>query len=125
MSTAVFSSYRSRNPSLHFQASPHSDCEQLQPGLVLIGSVVDHAFRERTRVLHFLRGEHEYRTQWSRSMSETRTLTGCRGGPGAAIYRVRKEPMIELRIKRLFPFLRRVRHGPEGGPVGTKDQRDA
>jgi CelD/BcsL family acetyltransferase involved in cellulose biosynthesis len=122
---AVFYCYRFRNQIFYFQAGFNPDYERLRPGLVLIGYAVEHAIREGNAVFDFLRGEHEYKTQWGKSMRETRALTAYRSGLGAAVYRMREEriPAVKRWIKRMFPFLRRDWHGGHGGH-GTAVRQD-
>jgi CelD/BcsL family acetyltransferase involved in cellulose biosynthesis len=124
---AVFYCYRFRNHIYYFQAGFNPDYERLRPGLVLIGYAVEHAIQEGNIVFDFLRGEHEYKSQWGKSMRETHALTVYRGGLSAALYRMREEtiPSVKRWIKRLFPYVHPHRHGRDRGHGAVEQQKNA
>lgn len=121
---AIFYCYRFRNRIYYFQAGFDPDYERLRPGLVLIGFAVECAIQEGNKIFDFLRGEHEYKTQWGKSMHETHTLNGYRRGLRSEVYRFRelRIPALKRWLKSLFSFLRRDRHNYSGGHFDKKGQ---
>jgi CelD/BcsL family acetyltransferase involved in cellulose biosynthesis len=118
---AMFYCYRFRDRVFYFQAGFDPSFERLRPGMVLMGHAIEHAIAERNDVFDYLRGEHEYKTQWGKGRRRTGTLTVYSRGWRAGLFHLRDRsvPMLKQSLKDRAPWLvgvvRRVRGLPPDG----------
>ncbi len=99
---ALLYCYRFRNQVFYFQSGFDPAFEKLRPGFLLLGYAIEHAIGEGNESFDMMRGEHDYKTQWSRQQRTTRSLTLYRPGPAAFLWRARFEqlPPVWARLKR-------------------------
>jgi CelD/BcsL family acetyltransferase involved in cellulose biosynthesis len=114
---AMIYCYRFRRRVYYFQTGFDPAFERLRPGLVLIGHAVEHAIGQRDEAFDFLRGEHQYKTQWARGVRETAALRVYGRGLAARAFRLRAESFQALKgwLRNRAPWLLRLRQRMRAG----------
>jgi len=97
--------YRFRNTIFCMQQGFDPGKGKLKVGNVLFSHLFEHAIAEGNQAFDFLRGEHEYKEQFSSDQRETRCVWVFRGTPGALAYRLRWVwlPLLKARLQRRPP----------------------
>ena len=121
---ALLYCYRFRNQVFYFQSGFDPAFEKLRPGFLLLGYAIEHAIDEGNESFDMMRGEHDYKTQWSRQQRTTRSLTLYRPGPAAFLWRARFEqlPPVWARLKRRMRGAGRARAAVTATPGTVQEE---
>lgn len=68
---AMIYGYKFRSGIYYFQVGFDPKFEKLRLGLVLIGYAIEHSIQEGNNIFDFLKGDHEYKKQWTKEERKT------------------------------------------------------